>query len=72
MEKQTIESLLENVEFNTLTQIYYQFFSYDFRLPDLFSSLGEVKSRRFIIREFNISFTFSEVEAIVKEVKENE
>lgn len=35
MEKQTIESLLEDVEFNTLTQIYYQFFSYDNRLPDL-------------------------------------
>ena len=72
MEKQTIESLLENVEFNTLTQIYYQLFSYDYRLPDLFSSLGEVKSRQFITREFNTSFTFSEVEAFVKEVKENE
>ena len=48
MEKQTIESLLEDVEFNTLTQIYYQFFSYDNRLPDLFSLLGEVKSRQFI------------------------
>ena len=72
MEKQTIKSLLENVEFNTLTQIYYQFFSYDNRLPDLFSLLGEVKSRQFITREFNKSFTFSEVEAFVKEVKENE
>ena len=50
MEKQTIESLLEDVEFNTLTQIYYQFFSYDCRLPDLFSLLGEVKSRQFITR----------------------
>ena len=50
MEKQTIESLLEDVEFNTLTQIYYQFFSYDNRLPDLFSLLGEVKSRQFIKR----------------------
>lgn len=72
MEKQTIKSLLEDVEFNTLTQIYYQFFSYDNRLPDLFSLLGEVKSRQFITREFNTSFTFSEVEAFVKEVKENE